>query len=148
MIYTSDLADAIVAFLAALDLGEGVTIARTRLLETALESMTGTRIAVIPYGTTRNQEAEGVHRVAPDVRIVVQAKLPGEAGSSDGADANAAAKLSEDLARLLVGRDVLGFQCQSAKLAPSYDPDKLQELAVFDATIFTQWSGYEDGPDA
>ncbi len=148
MIYTADIADAIVTFLGTQSLGEDVTIARTRLVEAALETMTGKRIAVIPYGTSRSQDAEGVHRVAPDIRIVVQAKLSGAAGSSDGADANAAAKLSEDLARLLVGRDVLGFQCQSAKLAPSYDPDKLQELAVFDATIFTQWSGYEDGPDA
>jgi hypothetical protein len=147
MIYTSDIADAIVNFLQSCDLGEDVTIARKRLVLSDLEGMTGTSVAVIPWGSRRSQNAEGVQEINPDVRIVVQRKLTGGDGSADTLEADAVGKLSENIAALMVGRIFFGYECQSANLMPSYDPAQIAALNVFDATIHTLWSTFEDGPD-
>ena len=143
MIYTHALADSIVTFLGTLDLGEGVVIARKRIVRVSLDGIVGKQVSVIPFGPSRTIEAVGVQQNDLDIRIVVQCKLDGD---PDGALADAAAKLAEDIAAGLVGQTLLVAECQSAKLTPAYDPTHLDTLDAFDATIHTIWRVTEDGP--
>jgi hypothetical protein len=144
MIYAASLADAVVAHLEAKELGEGVTVARRRLVRPALDGISGTMVSVIPFGPAFTLEAVGgAYQNDLDLRIVVQVKLDGE---TDDAAADAAAKLTEDIAAALVGLTLLGAECQSAKATPSYDPNQLATLDLFDATIYTIWRAFEDGP--
>jgi hypothetical protein len=142
MIYAHVLADAIVTFLGTLHLGIDVTIARRRIVTATLDGITGKQVSVIPYGPSLALEAVGEHQNDLDIRIVVQCKLDND---PDGALADAAAVLSENIAAALVGHSLLDVECQSAKLTPAYDPTKLATLDMFDAMIHTIWRTFEDG---
>lgn len=140
------LADAVVAFLAA-KLPSSISIARRRIVYTSLEAMAGLKVSVIPFGVNRSQEAEGVHEIRPDIRIVVQRKLSGTSEDSDQTEADETAAIAEQITALLVGTTLLDRECQSANMANSYDPRQLATLGVFDAAIHTLWYTVEDGPD-
>ena len=141
--YVTSLANAIVVFLGQQDLGKGTTIARRRVIMQKLEEIVGTVISVLPVGVDRTLDAECVYRGDLHVWVVVQCVLDKTQDSSDGATANAAAALSENIAALLVGSDVLGAECQSANLV-AYDPKAIVSLNLFDATIKTVWRVFED----
>lgn len=147
MIYAHTLADSIVSFLKTLALGEGVTVMRRRLVTTDLADVLGKRVSVIPLGPNRRLEATDVEQNDLDIRIVVQRKLDGD---PDGAKADEAARLVEDIAAAIVGVTLLGAQCQSAKATPTYDPSHLASDDLFDAIVYTTWRIFEDndGPDA
>jgi hypothetical protein len=150
MIYTHTLADAIERCLRSKtwpSTGGGVTFVRTRSVRTDLTGLIGTQVSIIPFGTGMTLDAEGVYEANPDIRMVVQRKLEGQDAGYDRTLADAAAQVTEEICAHLVGREFLGFQCQSAKPTPSYDPAKLQTLDVFDATIHTLWKAAFDGPD-
>jgi hypothetical protein len=148
MIYLSQLAGAIVEVLRTLEGGASAIIARRREVSVSLESLTGTLVTVVPWGVVRSQTAEGIHEVTQEVRIVVQRKLAAGVGCGDSPEANAAANLVEEIAAQLVGRTLFGAECSSANGSPSYSPDKMAELGMFDSTIVSQWKRFEDGPDA
>lgn len=144
MIYTTALADSIVVFLRSQGFAGDLHYARRRIVQTSLADLSGTVISVVPWGPAWTLEAAGVGDGLLDVRIVVQKKLDGTVGDSDLADADAAATLAEDIAHALLGTVLQGAECESVKLTPSYAPDKLANLDMFDATIITTWRTYED----
>lgn len=144
MPHLSALADAIVELLESLDLGANVTISRQRLVRQNLEGLSETLITVVPFGVDFDLEARGgLQRRDLDVRIVIQRKLY---GAADEETADNMATLAEDLAAALIGCELLGAECQAVRLAPSYDPAKMEQLNAYDATLFTSWRAIDDGP--
>ena len=144
MIFTHDLADAIVAFLQAKSHADDVIIARRRIVYADLSGISGKVVSVIPYGPDLTLAAVGMEENSVDIRIVVQCKL---AGDTDGLLADSAAELAESIAAGLVGTRLMDCDCQSAKMLPAYDPTKLATLDTFDAMIFTTWLTDDECPD-
>jgi hypothetical protein len=140
MTYTTPLADAIVAYLATLELPGMPTIARRRIVAVKLETAAGPQVYVIPWGPDLELIAAGVAGGEIEIRVVVQARI----ASSDGGDADTAAALAENIARNLLGQQILDVQCSKANMKPSYGPKEMAELGMYDATIFTTWRLDED----
>ena len=143
MIYLTELADALKQWLTEQSLSVAATIARRRVLVEKLEALSGIQISVIPYGVNLAQTAYLTEEQTYDIRLVVQRVLSGSA-PADETEADEAAHLVEELCRLLLGLTLVGVQCTSAAATPSYDPAKAHNLNLFDASIRTTWTTFEE----